>query len=297
MRLILTCTTTPERLDVFYYGVQSLLSQSRSPDLLLVNLDRETFGDQGTVAVPDWLRREEITVNLVEDLGSFTKLLPALSVAGERDLIVTADDDVLYGRDWLERLVQAREEHDDSIICARARRMRRNFFGNWTNYSAWPLAQRPSKGLYILPLGVGGVLYTKQLLEMDFVTDRSFLAICPTTDDLWFRAASMLKGTPVYVDPKIDRENMEIVHRVTLASVNLDPISTKHNAFSALPRQFWRGANYLGINRTANDVAWDRILEYSKALSSGSAAGQRFRSALPGSGVGRQARPEASGDE
>jgi hypothetical protein len=48
--------------------------------------------------------------------------------------------------------------------------------------------------LRLLPLGVGGVLYPPGILHSEVVNAGVFLNICPTADDIWFKAMSLLKG-------------------------------------------------------------------------------------------------------
>jgi len=189
MKVILSCTTTFERRHIFYYGIQSLLSQSIEPDLFLANISKKSFSESGRI--PQWLNKNNININLVEDLGPYTKLLPALKYAEDDDLIITADDDILYQSNWLRELVELSREAPESIICARARKMKKNFFGEWQNYNNWHLVKNKKKAMNLLPTGVGGVGYRTKLLDLDFLTDTAFLKLAPTTDDLWFRMASL----------------------------------------------------------------------------------------------------------
>jgi len=44
---------------------------------------------------------------LDDNTGPYRKLIPALREAEPDDLIVTADDDIFSGRDWLQGLIKA----------------------------------------------------------------------------------------------------------------------------------------------------------------------------------------------
>jgi len=265
MNVIVSLTSTPERSQILFYTIQSILKQSFRPDLILMNLSESSYlSDSGFDALAHWLNKDNLKVNLVRDIGPYTKLLPALEYADTKDIIVTADDDVLYDKNWLKNLVEAATSEPDSIVCCRARIIKKNIFGNWQNYSNWDLINTRIKGFDILPMGVAGVVYRKSLLDLDFLKDHKFLKIAPTTDDLWFRMASLRKNTPVAVFPEIDHQNIYMQHSFGLGRENM--YRPKYNSifFNVCYRLRLKIANYLGINHTKNDFYWDFICKYSQ---------------------------------
>lgn len=265
MKIILSCTTTQNRIGIFYYCLQSILKQSLKPDLILVNISKEPYlEDKGFTRVPEWLKKEKVTINVVDNTGPYRKLLPALEYAHKEDFIITADDDIIYAETWLKDLITASQKVPNCITCARGRRMKKNPFNNWRNYGDWHLVIEPIRGMNILPTGGAGVIYNKKLLNVEFLTDKKFLDIAPTTDDLWFRMASLLKKTEVAVYPRIQQKNRFIEHDQGLIYMN----SQKEGSNGLLSKGFQRIRNNLldfcGINRTANDMAWDNIVAYAK---------------------------------
>lgn len=106
MKVILSCTTTYERSEIFVYCFQSLLKQTFTPDVFLINLSKDAYmQDEGFSQIPDWLKDERVKVNWVENTGSYRKLLPALEYAGEEDIIITVDDDVIYSKTYWKILL------------------------------------------------------------------------------------------------------------------------------------------------------------------------------------------------
>lgn len=264
MKVIVSCTTTLKRLSIFYYGIQSLLNQNYQPDVLLVNLCKDTFGDGKVSVIPQWLQDERITINLVEDVRSYTKLLPALDIATQDDIIITADDDILYSKTWLQELIDAHTAYPNAIVCSRARVMKKNMFNRYMNYSNWEIVTKEFQGKELLPLGVGGVVYKKEFFDIDFLKDKKFLEIAPTTDDLWFRMASMKKKVSVLVLPEINNSNMYIKHNHGLEDLNLNKKRMHNRIIELLFTVIDYIIDYFGIRRTNNDLAWRNILKYVK---------------------------------
>lgn len=261
-RVIVSLTTTADRIHLSYYSIKSILWQSRTPDTLLVNLSRHPhLNDGGVPVTPAWLSNEPVTVRCVENTGPYRKLLPALSFAESKDIVVTADDDILYQRHWLEALMDLAQRHPGAIVCGKARRMTRTVWGGWQNYQSWPAVTRQATGQDLLPVGCHGVVYRKDNIDLDFLYDRQFLRLAPRTDDLWFRMASYVMRTPVVVDPDIGWRNHDIKHRSGLAEGNAEQ---RKKGWRKLRRHtVGRIKSLLGVPDAENDRAWRAIVDYA----------------------------------
>ena len=268
MKILVSLTTTCDRSHLLGQSLPSLVHQDLTPDALIVNISRAPYlKDRGFSQIPQWLERMPVTINWVENTGSYRKLLPVLSDADTDDLVVTADDDIVYGRSWLSSLVQAHHSSPGAIVCCRGRKMKKNIFGRWQNYRNWPLANKEMSGLHILPTGGAGTVYTRRLVHLDFIFDSTFLKIGPKNDDLWFKMASMRVNVPAKVCPEIDRSNTYLEHKLGLDKDNFSKVRSSIRLFKFVKRTVIQGKNYLGINHTENDAAWDAICTYSESFS------------------------------
>ena len=266
-KIIISCTTTNARLRFLYYMLESLKRQIVQPDIIYINISKEPYMlDSGIKEIPKWVEdNEKVKINYVVNTGSYRKLVPLFEqdLVSDDDLVITVDDDVLYSEGWLESLVTKSEENPDCIVCCRARNIRKNIMGKYINYSRWNLYGKENKGYDILPTNGAGTVFRKNLVDIDFLVDKKFLSLAPSTDDLWFRIASMRKNIKVAVFPDIDRENIYLQHNEGLCELNFfKSISIIDKVYNKI---FGRIIDYIGIPKTKNDKAWRKIYKLSQS--------------------------------
>jgi hypothetical protein len=130
------------------------------------------------------LREHGLTIRFCEDLGPYTKIVPALAAYPDA-FVVTADDDVYYSPEWLHSLV-AHERAGREVLCHRAHRIRMGADGLPLPYERWEFNTRDSEpSSLIFPTGHGGVLYPPGTLHPDVVNVALFTETCPRADDVW----------------------------------------------------------------------------------------------------------------
>jgi len=261
---IISVTSTMGRLNLLAKCLRTVVRQTRLPDLVLINLDRNVFEDAGAVfdRLPSDFDRDLFRVNLVEDVGPHTKLLPALDLlTSDADRVVTIDDDILYAETFFERIIAAANAAPDAIICGRARCITRNVFGGYKVYLAWPNVDVPMRGRALLPLGYSGVLYRRSLLDLELIDRVDLVALAPKADDLVFRILSLSCGTEVVVDPMIFAGCLEIEHGQGLMAHNLGEPPVVGAMQQARPtRLLLRGLRYFGWMGSQNDRQWRRLV-------------------------------------
>jgi len=198
-RIIISMTTFPGRIHEVPFTIYSLLRQTIKPDEIVLYLGYDKFKNRESDLPESLLHLTKcgLTIKWVKDLRSFTKLLPALSDYPD-DIVVTADDDIYYNNDWLEKLCREHIVHPRDIICHRVHRV--SFFSNgrMMPYNSWPHQSAIADASYKNFLtGVGGVLYPPHCLHRDVTKVKTFQALCPFADDIWFWAMAVLNGTKI----------------------------------------------------------------------------------------------------
>ena len=157
--LIVSMTSYPPRFRTLDKVIASLKVQSLKADLLVLWINANDCA-----LVPKQILEQQNDFFQIRslkgvDLRSYKKLIPSL-VAYPESIVVTADDDVLYYKDWLRDLYDEslRRQHA-CIICHTARRVVMDGdsmapYASWGEIDADEIAVGPD----VFPTGVGGIL-------------------------------------------------------------------------------------------------------------------------------------------
>lgn len=274
MSVIVSLTTIAGRLDVCRRTCESLGRQSRPPDRIVLHVSRAPYLLDTGIDDParlDWAKSiPGMEVSWVENTGPYRKLLPSVARASAEDIIVTADDDVFYGEDWLQALLHAAEAYPDAIACGRARRPGRTVLGRDLGYWAWPFVRPGTLATGLVPVGIAGVAYRPRLLDLEWLRDGNWRELAATTDDLWFAEALLRLGTPVLVARGVESHVEPMSHPTTLFAMNG---GNEWHDFPARMRR--RVMSRLGIPCCANDVNYRRVKDHSSATPRATGAGTR----------------------
>lgn len=198
--IVVSLTTHGKRIHTVHLAIESILQQSVKPNRIVLYLGAEEFSD--VLQLPAILRRQMergLEVRFVRDQKSYTKLLPALREFPESN-IITVDDDLLYPYDMLEGLIKSHCEHPDCICCHASLSITFRSASELNDFSSFSYevpSFLDSVSPSYLPEGFAGVLYPPHSLDDRVFDEPLFMCLSPTADDLWFKAMSLLKGTPI----------------------------------------------------------------------------------------------------
>lgn len=269
MSIIVSLTSTSVRLPVLKYTLISILDQSLKCYKIVLCLSKEKYLiDEGIKALPTWLSSlvdsKEIEIKWVENTGPYRKLLPVYQVCSDDDWIITCDDDVIYGPDWLSSIVKTADIHPDAIICGRARKPVRALGGGVQSYINWPLAPLGAEGFDLLPIGISGVLYRKSLLDDGIMSSQDYKKLAPKQDDLWFNLARSVAGTKVVVSTEADKHVFPIDAPGALSATNCSAkLAGWDNLVPALSeRLVLKIKAYLGFPVGDNDIVLRKLEKY-----------------------------------
>jgi hypothetical protein len=198
-RIILSMTSFPGRINEVPFALHSLMKQTMKPDEIILWLGIDKFPNKDR-DLPDTLihmKKRGLIIKYVTDIRSFTKLIPALNTYPE-DIIVTADDDIYYPRDWLEKLYKSYLKYPKDIHCHRVHRIKIVNNHDFAPYNDWFWESKDVGASYLnFITGVGGVLYPPHVFYKDVLKSSKFKKLCPLADDIWFWAMAVLNKTKI----------------------------------------------------------------------------------------------------
>lgn len=127
-KIIVSFTTSPTRINKCGPMINSILDQTRKPDLFLLNIPEEFARTGESYIVPKYIRKS-LTVNRIKtDYGPATKILPAVvylrehtgtgAYDPEHTRIIYLDDDIAYPKRMIETYEKMIPPNDDNVWTA-----------------------------------------------------------------------------------------------------------------------------------------------------------------------------------
>ncbi|ADK32310.1 SPASM domain-containing protein [Brachyspira pilosicoli] len=208
-RLIVSLTSFPQRIYDIDVVLFSLLNQTIKPDKIILWLSIEEFPNLEKDVPLHILnmRKFGIEIEFCNNLYSYNKLIHSLKKY-PNDIIVTADDDIYYEYNWLEKLYNAYLENPNYIHCHRAHKVKFDD-NNILEYKKWIQCLNNNGDLeasYRLFFNTSvGIICKKNMFYKDVLNEKLFIKKSPKSDDIWFWAMSVLNDTKI----NIVKDNMK----------------------------------------------------------------------------------------
>lgn len=237
-RIVVSLTSYPARINSVWLTIASLLRQTMKPNKVILWLAEEQFPEHG---VPDSLKRltkRGLEIRFCEgDLKPHKKYYYAIQEYPDY-YIITADDDIFYPEDHIERLWKGHEKYPDTIICRWSHLIEFDSQGKFIPYDDWVDNGEDDASFATLAVGCNGILYPPGSLPKETFDKNKIMEIALSTDDLWLKC-------------------MEILNGWKSVNCNKTPL-VYFNILSVRNTGLWR--NNLGESRN-NDIIWDKLME------------------------------------
>lgn len=270
--LTVNITTTSSRIFLCSATVWSLVHQDLLPDEIVIWISAEPYlSDKGINEEPSFVaevnnicNREIVKVRYVKNTGPYRKIFPALKCAEENDVLVYADDDVVYDNQWLSTLLSFFDDNGRKyIVASRIRRVTYNFFGRRKSYETFPLVKNNNilADDFIIT-GVGGAILMKNHIDSKYIFDESFIEICPKTDDIWISKIIELSKSKVLPCPQALNFVQEILHSNFSLSATNTIFSKGMGLFKFFTKFKIKLLAYLGHLNTNNDRCIRQVEKY-----------------------------------
>ncbi|MFC1593432.1 hypothetical protein ACFL3O_00675 [Candidatus Neomarinimicrobiota bacterium] len=231
-QLIISLTTISSRIDHVYLVIETLLQQSVKPDYLILWLSETNFSttslknhSQGTRKLLNQ-RKRGLKINFCKDIRSYTKILYTLKHYPDA-IVVSADDDLYYPKNWLKELYNSYNKNPEYIHCHASYIIKKSSSNSLLTHNKWLKPhdnfQGPSPNIF--PLTGQGCLFPPGSLHQEVFNENVFLKISPYEDDAWFKAMSILNNVPAKrVKPisKLLLRHVRGTQSKTLCSINIE---------------------------------------------------------------------------
>lgn len=199
--VIVSLTTIPSRLKTLPITIKSLLDQDCTPEKIVLWVNSDLRGQ-----LPRRLTKLEggvFEIRYSPYTFSHRKLIHSLEEFPEK-VIITCDDDLIYHPSALRLTYAQHEQHPDKVIGNRCREITYDDKADVLPYLQWPFVKTARKNKKLLmPVGAFMVLYPPRILDTRVADVALFIELAPKSDDLWFKACTLLnhKLSVVSQDP------------------------------------------------------------------------------------------------
>ena len=192
-------TSYPGRIKYVHESIQTILDQTLKPNKIILWLAKSDFPEtyKNLPSKLLILKKKGLTINFYnKNLKQYLKLIPTLKKY-TNDIIITVDDDILYGKDMVYKLYRNYLKYPKDI---QANRITKFEYKNdkFITIVGGALYYKDSSFLNKIT-GVGGVLYPPNCFYKDILNENLFMNLSPTNDDIWFWFQSILNGIRVRV--------------------------------------------------------------------------------------------------
>ncbi len=124
MKYIVSFTTSPTRIHKCQPMLESLLNQSRKPDLIVLNIPHKFARTGETYDIPNNVSNSVYINRTEKDYGPGTKIIPTITLLIEKKYkfndtrIIYLDDDIIYPLNMIESYEDTINNNDNSVWTA-----------------------------------------------------------------------------------------------------------------------------------------------------------------------------------
>lgn len=189
--VIVSLTTFPPRISQLPMMLKSILWQTFPPEKILVWLSEEEFPGRMDDLSAELRKLASYGVEykfVSENLRSHKKYYYAFREYPD-STVITVDDDLIYPRNTIERLLALSYQYPDTV-CGNVIRQIHTEEGTFSIYKKWAkVAVMPvNSSLKNVAIGCGGIYYPPHWYGEELFDWKIISEHCPSADDLWLKA-------------------------------------------------------------------------------------------------------------
>lgn len=197
-QIIVSLTSYPKRFPMIGLCLKSLCLQSVRPNHIIVWLGSDSGENEvNKLRVQYSQYGVEIRWDNEKNLYSHKKYYYALQEFPD-DIIITADDDLIYPRDWVESLLKSYKKNPECVSARRVHQIAWQQDGSPKAYSKWIgeiRAEKPSHNL--LATTGAGTLFPPRCFDKECFDSGVFMHYASTADDIWLKVMAILSNRKI----------------------------------------------------------------------------------------------------
>lgn len=191
--LTVSLTTFGTRINETYLAIESIGLQTLKPGRIVLWLTEGEYNHLPSTLKK--LQKRGLTINYYKDIKAYKKLIPSIRKY-PNDIIITIDDDIIYGRELVENLYMKHKEYNNTVCCGDAKLIT-TLDKKLTPYNTWHSNTNETyhPNAKTFPIGFAGTLYFPGCFHTDILNEEKFMKLCPYNDDIWFKSMCLLNNT------------------------------------------------------------------------------------------------------
>ncbi len=192
--VIISLTSYPARIGTIHLTIRTLLNQTRKPKKVILWLAREQFPglEKNLPKKLLSLKEKGLTISFCDDLKPHKKYYYTMKENPDC-AVITVDDDILYPENLVDLLTHTSARFPDTVVCTWGHEITLDENGDIFTADKWQYsADGRVPSIYLIPTGVGGVLYPPHCLSDEVFNAEAIRNLCINTDDLWLKAMALL---------------------------------------------------------------------------------------------------------
>ena len=200
-RMIVSLTSYPARIAHVGTALRSLLNQTMPADMVILWLSLEQFPNRDADLPKELLEltKQGLTICWCEgDIKSHKKYYYAMLEYPD-DIIITADDDLIYYPDTIEDLYKSYQKFPHCVSAVRCHRITFRQDGMVDKYENWKMRWSKQIGVPSMDLfstSGAGTLYPPHCMHPELFNLSAIQKYCIHADDIWLKIMQVMNHTP-----------------------------------------------------------------------------------------------------
>ena len=184
--ITVSLTSYPKRINCVYLAVKSLMVQTYKPDRIVLWLADEQFPTRELPKELTDLVQYGLEIRYCEaDLLGHKKYFYALREQKENEIVITVDDDIIFSKNMIKRLMKKHKKFPGCVICERGQvldKTNMDMPGRWTTISSVGV-KKPTYSMNGSP--GGGMLIPYGAFYPDATDEGKVRELAFRADDVW----------------------------------------------------------------------------------------------------------------